>query len=385
MTWTEPNTPAESILYFWLSMDGNCGPPQVTPSWTAFRRVMQDGVLSELATRVLASIKSFSATNAASAANMAALQRIGSFASPVGVDLAEALRKPAHAAPCNPRAPAHGGGAGGGDSVAAPRPSAAAATTAAAVDGSDDEVSERISLVGADACAASVIGASSAQPSAEAANAPASGDGAAAEAVSGVGCAGPFSRLRGGAGSSEHGPSRSDLAPSGGASTSAATAASDSMGGGSPGGEKVAKSPLEAAPVLGSSEEADAQNSSISTTAADSVGADTGDGLEQKAMTRKDRKTRSLLQMLSRLPLIRASGKSCSAGNAPGAAVPDADVQQAGQSGKDLQHQQVHNPAPPFMPGIAGLGVVQSWNVSWVCIVFPQDRLEHSGTGIARL
>ena len=323
-----------------IRVGSRSGPPEVTPSWNTFRPVMQDGVLSKLATRVLASIESFSTTNPASAANMAALQRIGSFVSPVGVDLAESLRTTAHAAPWNPHASTPG------DAIAASRPSAAAATAAAVVDSSGDEVGERTLRAGANACAAPVIGASSAQTATEAANAPASGGGAAAEALSGVGCAGPLARLRDGAGSGKHGPYRSGLAPAGDSSTSAAATASDSMGGGSPGGAKLA-----AAPVLDSSEGSDARNSSISTTAADSVGANTGDGLTQKATTRKEHKTGFLLQMLRRLPPIRALSKSGSVGKPPGAGAPDADVQQVGQSDMDLRHKQVLNPAAPFHAG----------------------------------
>ena len=324
-------------------------------------------MLTETATRVLASTESFSATDAAGAANVAALQRVGSFPAPVGVDLAEALRTTAHAAPCGLSVPAPGDGAGSKSSPAAGTLSTAAAA-AAAVEDSDDEGLGRTSLRGSDAGAAPGAGASPGQTAAAGAEAPASAGGAAAEANRSDGGARPVSRLRGGAGPGEHALSRSDPTAAGGSSASAAAAAPNPRGGGSPEGAKPssisaaatapdprgsgspegakpAKSPLAAAPVLGSSEAANARNGGISAEAADSVGAGSGGGAEEGSVTGQDRKKESFLQTLSPLRLIRASGRSGSARAAPGTGAPDADsqdeLQYAGQSDEDLRHEQV--------------------------------------------
>lgn len=312
-------------------------------SHTAVCCVSQDGVLTETATRVLASTGSFSATDAAGAANVAALQRVGSFPSPVGVNLAEALRTTAHAAPCGLSAPAPGGGGDSRSSPAAASPSSATAAAAAAADGADDEGHEGTSPAGCDARAAPGVGASPGQ-TAEGPDVPASG-GAATEAKHGVGGSEPVARLRGGAGLGEHAPSRSNLATAGESSTSAAAASPEPKGSGSPVGAKPAKSPLAAAPVLGSSEAADTQNGGISAAAADSVGAGAGRGAGEGGAMRQERKKGSFLQKLSPLRLIRASGRNGGAGKArrPSASRADSqdEPQYAGQSEEDLRHEQV--------------------------------------------
>ena len=299
-------------------------------------------MLSEIATRVLASIKSFSATNAASAAHVAALQRVGSFAPPKGVDLAEALQRAAHEGPCDRHAPTPGGGAGGEDSSAASRPSSAdAATAAAAADGSCDEVRERNLLAGADVCAASAIRA----PKKAGPNAPTSGGGAVAEAQMGIGGAGSFARLRRRAESGEQAPCRSNLTTAGDSLTWAA--APDPACGGRPAGAEQARSPLAAAPVLGTSGAADARNGSSSAATADIISSEVGADVKQKAVTEDEHKTGSFRQKLKQLLLIRALGPSTSAGRAPGAGAPDAEIQQAVQSEKDLRHEQVLALAAP--------------------------------------
>ena len=307
-------------------------------------------MLSEIATRVLASIKSFSATKAASAAHVAALQRVGSFAPPKGVDLAEALQRAAHEGPCDRHAPAPGGGAGGEDSSAASRPSADAATAAAAVYDSCDQVLERNPLAGADVCAALAIGAP--QTAIAGANASTSGGGAVAEAQLGIGGAGPFARLRRRAESGEHAPCRSNLTTAGDSLTWAA--APDPACGGRPAGAEQARSPLAAAPVLGTSGAADARNGSAAT--ADIISSEAGADVKQKAVTEDEHKTGSFRQKLKRLLLIRASGPSTSAGRAPGAGAPDAEIQQAVQSEKDLRHEQVlalAAPSPWVLPDMS--------------------------------
>ena len=270
----------------------------------------QDGVLSETATRVLATAGSFSGTNAQGAAHAAALQRIGSF-SPAGADLAAAVQAAADAGPW--------------------RPAAAVCDTAGERGGASE------------AAAAAVPPESSPRAAGEAGDGAETGGWSEASTQASAGAAEPAARLRGGAGSEAAVVGRPSGSPAGsGVDRIAATAAAEFGPDAGPAKPQAVNQP----PALDSS--------STDPEAQDSDGGDA-----PRAGSLGGKHAPGFLQQFSPLRLIRRLNRGSAAGSG------DADVQAAGASEAEMRHKQVSprlstaSPRlslPSCLPGRIGCG-----------------------------